>query len=546
MTGQSVDRGPRPQRQRVVRVVALVAGIVTALVTFASWRSQDIGSVYYDEAAYLLQAELFAEGRWSDPSPPVPEFFEQYHVLVEPVLASKYFPGHSIVLVPGVWADFDALMPIVLAGMTAAFLILLVDGRLGTVAAVAVWLFWLIAPLAIGFRPTFLSETTSGFLWVLGLWLLDKWWASGKRWQLAAISAAVSWMAITRPLTAVAFGLPLAAVIGWQIWHHGKLGDLILPGMLAVTIVGVLPLWSQVTTGDWRKTPYSLYTSQYMPWDRMGFGLDSTPPSRAGPPDMERHADIYRALHRGFGPWSMAQDTARRFVRVWTDVWGHGAILAVVLAACVFLSPPAGLALVAAQAALLVILYGFYSHPLDWNVYYFEAVPVLCLLPIAGIVTLSLKAAPANDHSRMRVTAAACFALVALVATSSTLAFAEVTRRGYAQRILAAALAQVDGPAVVLVHRDSTRSVHNPLVVISPSMSTERVWLAHDLGPRNERLLGRVPNREAFLYDEQSGSLTRLPRDSAMGVLQSLRTASPGRSAYLYDDSPGLLTRLKD
>src|SRR5260370_11675979 len=102
------------------RRAAVVCGVVTALLTWWVWGSLDQVAVFHDEAAYLLQAKIFASGRWAAPARPLPEFFEQFHVLVTPVFASKYWPGHSLLMVPGVWLGLPGLVPVLLSGLTGA------------------------------------------------------------------------------------------------------------------------------------------------------------------------------------------------------------------------------------------------------------------------------------------------------------------------------------------------------------------------------------------------------------------------------------------
>src|SRR5262245_60349415 len=71
------------------RIAPVVFGALTALAVWWAWGSLRALPWVHDEKAFLLQAELFARGRWSGPSPPIPEFFEQFGVLVTPALASK-------------------------------------------------------------------------------------------------------------------------------------------------------------------------------------------------------------------------------------------------------------------------------------------------------------------------------------------------------------------------------------------------------------------------------------------------------------------------
>src|SRR5262245_728436 len=70
------------------RWVPFVAGVTTALLVWFTWGSLQQGGASHDERAYLLQARIFALGKWVSAAPPIPEFFEQFHVLITPVLAS--------------------------------------------------------------------------------------------------------------------------------------------------------------------------------------------------------------------------------------------------------------------------------------------------------------------------------------------------------------------------------------------------------------------------------------------------------------------------
>jgi hypothetical protein len=223
-------------------------------------------------------------------------------------------------------------------------------------------------------------------------------------------------MAITRPLTAVAYALPLAVVVLARVWRERRWSALGAAMAAGAAVVAILPIWSRMTTGSWTRTPLALYTQQYMPWDRIGFGLDSTPPLRAGPPDMDQFAERYREWHREFTPAGAVRTALARAKRLGYEFWGGAAALTLFLALVGLKRMDRRLALPAAQAALLLLLYAFYAHGVPWNVYYLEALPVFSLMPVLGLYWLDNLAVAGGPPRASGLLPAGGFALVALMA----------------------------------------------------------------------------------------------------------------------------------
>src|SRR5687768_12391603 len=79
----------------------LGAAFVSVVVIWWVWGSIEPLPVVHDESSYVTQAEIFSRFRWTAQTPTFPEFFEQPHVLVVPAVASKYPPGHALLLAIG-------------------------------------------------------------------------------------------------------------------------------------------------------------------------------------------------------------------------------------------------------------------------------------------------------------------------------------------------------------------------------------------------------------------------------------------------------------
>ena len=295
------------------RLAPAAVALVTMGVIWYLWGSLRQVPVFHDEASYLLQAETFAHLRWAMASPPLPSFFEQFHVFVTPTFASKYPPGHGILLVPGIWLGLPGLVPLLFNGLAAAILFVLVRRVTNGWVALITFALWLPMQENLWFRASYFSEITTSVLWLLGWFALLKWRETAQQRWLSTVAACTAWMAITRPLTALAFALPVGAVVLWDISRQRKWRSLVYPAVLGLAILCLLPVWNAKTTGNWRETPYGLYSKIYFPFDAMGFGRDTTPATRPLPTDMQHFTQAFGPVH--------ATHTVDRLPRILYDRW---------------------------------------------------------------------------------------------------------------------------------------------------------------------------------------------------------------------------------
>ncbi|MBC7788878.1 MAG: glycosyltransferase family 39 protein [Anaerolineae bacterium] len=516
------DRFPALRLLPESRFAPHAVAFVAMLVIWYVWGSLRQVPVFHDEASYLLQAETFARGRWVMPSPPLPEFFEQFHVFVTPTFSSKYPPGHAILLVPGIWLGLPGLVPLLLNGLAAALLFILVRRVTNGWVAVLTVVLWLPMSTNLIFRPTYFSETTSSVLWLLGWWGLLEWRDTRREKWLIVIAVCTGWMAITRPLTALAFAIPVGIVVIWQIARTREWRQLIRPGLVGVAIVALLPVSSAQSTGSWRVSPYSLYAKDYLPFDKLGFGLDTTPPERALPPDMRGMAEAYGPAHEAHTP--------RRLPRVLYDRWhwmfvdafrGSRLPLAIFAIGAIAVLPAAGWFAVGGSI-LLTLCYLGYAHEPSWSVYYLEIIPLFPFLAACGVwavwIALWRRGNVVRNSILRTTTPQAALAGVLICVLWLVPARRDVMRaqrgkaagRTYQVSFTNAVAKLPEAQTIIFIRYAPEHPIHTSLIANKAHLPTARTWFVYDRGAENAALIALAPKRAPYLFDERSGTLKRL------------------------------------
>ena len=250
-----------------------VIAVCSAAVVWFVWGSLRQVGVNHDELAYILQAQIFAAGRWVAPSPPLPEFFQQYHVLDLGRVAAKYPPGHSLTIAPGMSVDLPGLMPVLLSGAAGALVFALPRRVINSWVGLLAWWLWITEEQNVRWRASYFSELTTSVVWLISWWLLIE-WRTSRRWSpLLALAAVVGWGAITRPLTALVLAVPLGVIIVRDVARDRRWAQLAGALVVGGSVLTLIPLWSANTTGDWTLTPLALYTRRtYIPWDHPVLG----------------------------------------------------------------------------------------------------------------------------------------------------------------------------------------------------------------------------------------------------------------------------------
>jgi len=509
------------------RWVPLVVGLVTALFMTWLWGGLDQVAVIHDEAAYLLQAKLYAGGHWTAPGLPLPEFFEQYHVLVTPVMTPKYFPGHAFMLVPGIWLGLPGLMPVFLLGLCGALIFAVARRLTNPWIGLLSWLLWMTAPGVMDFMPGYMSETTTGAFWMLGWYALLRWLEDDRQRWLLLVAASIGIGFLTRPLTMLVYALPIGGVVLTRVARRRSWKELAAPFGVGFACLGIWFLWCERTTGTLLHTPWALYTRDYIPDDAMGFGLTGLQPLRPLNPDMALFNEQFvQAMHRYYTLARVPSQLWRRVVAIAANMWATRAMF-LPLAALALFTTSAALWFALGTSALLVLAYLSYAHAPQWSVYYIEIQPVLAFATaVAWWRLASVLANKRLEWPLRTVPAVAPGTVFAIIASAIMLA-------PYASRMAPHVAADKiegseyhrdfrdllrlipDARSMVFIRYAPGHSPHMALVTNSPDLAAARVWTVYDRGAENVRLMRLDPRRTPYLFDEAHRALIRLDSTGA-------------------------------
>ena len=484
------------------RVGPVVAGVVSALIVWYVWDALAPIAKVHDETSYLLQAELFARGRWTAASPPIPEFFEQPHVQVVPAVASKYPPGHALLLALGAVVGFPALVPLLLTGLTGGLVYALATRVTNVWTGVLTWMIWITAPIVLRFQPGYYSEVTTGAALLLSWWCLLEWRETRRTRWLLSMALAIGWGAISRPLTMLALAVPIGVVVIRDVVRLRLWRDLGLAVATGVAVLAILPLWNAKTTGDWRVNAIEEYRRNYLPFDKVGFTPDTTPPRRTVTPVLKHVYDYFLSARKEQTLASVPKIAADRVLQL-SIAFFQGSRLPLILFALAGLLVRNGALRFGAVSALsLFVAYLPYAHWAPWTIYYLEITPVVAALTAAGLWRVLERVAKSEPRVRMGAALATLVVAVFAVPTINHWKNDSRTRSALDRRFLAD-IKQLPAPAIVFVRYSPRFASHIAVVKNHPDLARVPVWVVHDLGARNEELRRLAPNRKSFDFDEE-------------------------------------------
>ncbi len=252
-------------RRRSFLLAALLLVPLAVRLALLPWAPKPLPRIQ-DEFSYLLAADTFASGRLTNPTHPLWEFFETYHVMQKPSYASKYPPGQGLLMAAGLrlasapWAGVLASYVAMLAAFWWAF-----QGWLPRRWAAAA------AVLGVLRYPPYHYWANSywgGALAACGGALLVG--AAGRmRKQIdtrtgLATGAGLAILSVSRPYEGLVLACALALPCASALWRRRDQWRALTPGLMLVgAMLGWQAWYNHAVTGNALKLPYLAHEEQY-------------------------------------------------------------------------------------------------------------------------------------------------------------------------------------------------------------------------------------------------------------------------------------------
>lgn len=513
-----IDRAAATHRTIVTWAVAVLSGAYLAFNVFSLQRI--VAPVFADDFSYLLQMRMLSQGRLWMPQHELADFFETLHVLVKPVYASIYFPGAAMLFVPGVWLGLSAWVIPVMASAAIVGLVYRIvaelmsdfEGLLAALFLVSLNWFRICSTMVASRIPAMLFGLLATWAWLR--------WRRNKDWRWAvAIGAFCGWGAITRPLDALCFAIPIGIAMIVDLWRPEPSRLARQRGLMTAAIAlvaGTAPFLAlqmvvnDHVTGHPLKTPFTTYAERDYP--HTSYGLHTFDPSVRPMSPLQVKQDSY---DEWVVPFIKGQQTDTVIDTLLNDRIPTTVACAFPNAFMVMLVPVGVLAMgryrwvVAGVLPSFIVGYAFYAFFLQ--PYTVMAAPAAAVWVLAGrramVATWPLR----GVTNTFLVGAIVMLCLTALPQTNRLVSdqpWPNVLDKVDDQ------LSRIETPAIVLFKYGGQFAKWPVFTTESAWPDDARVIRANDLGPRNVELFryyaAKPEDRTVYRYDLATDTVERL------------------------------------
>lgn len=465
-----------------------------------------------DEFSFLLQAETFAAGRLANPTHPLFPFFESIYVNQQPAYASMYFPGRGVPMLAGIllanWPWLGVWLSMVLLAVATGWMLrAYLSEMMALLGAVLV-------VIRFGVLSTLINtHHGTGFIALGGVLVLGAFprLMRAPRWREGILMGlGLLILMTTRPYEGLAFSLPFLAVGAWKVLtalgarRYAIAARMALPTILITGAgAGLILAHYAATTGDALTDPYTLNRETYAYVSPFWFEEHARP--------TELHAqqvDRFFEIEAETVPPSFVTLTWDKIKRAFNFWIGPVFLIPILLGFWAARRVP----LLYASGFLLALSFLFISWP--WPLYLAPGFGLIWILIMLGLAGLRERRFAGRPSGLVLARLLPVIALVSLAIPVAALVAGgqggapffvrpccavqtETPRSRIERRLLA-----TPGDDLVIYRFDPARDQPDTTIVANgPSIDSQEIVWAHDLGPDTQRLIDYYPDRLVWLVD---------------------------------------------
>lgn len=481
--------------------VALCAAIAFAGSGLVAWLVIWPEPRVHDEFGYLLTGDTFARGRLTNPTHPLWQHFESFHIFHEPTYAAKYPPAQGASIALGTLLTGEPLVGIWLGGafMCAAICWMLyafVSPRWALLGGLA-------ATVQFGIASYWTQTYWGGALGAAGGALVfgaaPRLTRDGRARDAVVLGLGLLVLANSRPVDGAITSLAAAGYLAVALWRDPRTVQPAIAPLMIVLGIGAAAMgyYNRAVTGQWLLHPYVHHDRMYIAQPTMLLQDWREVPEY-------RHEEL-RLVHAGIDPQTRgrtgtafgfrAMDRLRKFFVA------RGMLFPFVIGAVCAVLRPDGIMLLFGLAFAGVAL-GLLHY---FQIHYAAAIAG----PMSALVAIGLERIASFDAKGRRLGEAFCVAALLSVAVSLAaqirVAPFEQTSWGgddfYFRRLAAIeTLTAAPGRDVVVVSYGPEHTPHLDWVYNSADIDGSDIVWARDMGAeRNNELFAYFHDRKKWL-----------------------------------------------
>lgn len=225
----------------------------------------------HDEFSHLLAADTFASGRVTNPTPPIWEPFESFHVILRPTYMAMYPPAQGVVLAVGTWLGHPWIGVLLSVAAAAAAVCWMLQGWLPPGWAL---LGGMLAVLRFGISGYWINSYMGGAVAATGgaliLGALPRLERNARPWDAALMGLGLVILANSRAYEGLVLSLPVGLALFAHLFTHRQFAPrapvlrTLLPIALILTLAGLaMGYYFWRVTGSPLRMPYEVNRATY-------------------------------------------------------------------------------------------------------------------------------------------------------------------------------------------------------------------------------------------------------------------------------------------